>query len=287
MKVNELTRQIIGAAIEVHRELGPGKPEITYEAALARELGLRGLACQEQKPVPVIYKGVKLECGYRLDLLVAETVVVEIKAIERVNPVHRAQVLTYLKLGGSKLALLLNFNVAVLKEGIERFVLGLIEENKQPAERRRMPGRTTSAIGTDPLFNSTRTCGNIETEQLARVVIASAGEVYRELGPGLLASAYKECLCHELHLRGVAFERQRPLPLSYKGVPLPESDEVQLLVAGRVVVEPQALMRVERVHQARLLSQLRLGGWKLGLLINFNAPIFADVIRRFVRSGND
>src|SRR5437870_136426 len=103
MKPNELTREIIGAAIEVHRELGPGKPEAAYEAALARELGLRGLAHRVQKPVPMVYKGVKLECGYRVDVLVGETVV-EVKAVEVVIPVHRAQVLTYLKVGGWKVA---------------------------------------------------------------------------------------------------------------------------------------------------------------------------------------
>ena len=99
MEPNQLTREIIGSVIEVHRELGPGKPEIAYETALARELGLRGLAHQVQKPVPVIYKGVKLECGYHLDVLVAYTVVVEVKSVECVIPVHRSQVLTYLKLG--------------------------------------------------------------------------------------------------------------------------------------------------------------------------------------------
>src|SRR5438128_11048274 len=116
MKPNELTREIIGAAIEVHRELGPGKPETAYETALTHELTLRRIPHQTQKPVPVVYKGVKLDCGYRLDALVAETVVVEAKAVELVHPVHRAQTLTYLRLGGWKLALLLNFHVAVLKD---------------------------------------------------------------------------------------------------------------------------------------------------------------------------
>src|SRR5436190_8089404 len=100
MKPNELTRQIIGAAIEVHRELGPGKPEAAYEGALARELALRGIAHQAQKPVPIVYKGVKLECGYRLDVLVGNTVVVEAKSVGLIHPVNRAQVITYLKLGG-------------------------------------------------------------------------------------------------------------------------------------------------------------------------------------------
>src|SRR5438046_8769703 len=132
MKPNELTHAIIGAAIEVHRELGPGKPEIAYEGALAQELTLRGIAHQAQKPVPVIYKGIKLECGYRLDVLVANSVVVEAKSVEVVIPVHTAQVLTYMNIGGWKVALLLNFNVATLKEGIERFVLGVLREGDEP-----------------------------------------------------------------------------------------------------------------------------------------------------------
>src|SRR5260370_275593 len=100
VKPNEITHEIIGAAIEVHRGLGPGKAEAAYEHALAHELGLRGLPHRVQVPVPVVYKGVKLECGYRLDLLVMDGVVVEIKSVEFLNPVHRAQVITYLRLGG-------------------------------------------------------------------------------------------------------------------------------------------------------------------------------------------
>jgi GxxExxY protein len=124
MKPNELTGQIIGAAIEVHRELGPGKPEAAYEAALAIELTLRGIAHEAQRPVPVVYKGVQLECGYRLDLLVANSVVVEAKSVEIIHPLHRAQVLTYLRLGSWKVGLLINFNTLDLGDGLHRIVLG-------------------------------------------------------------------------------------------------------------------------------------------------------------------
>ena len=123
MKANELTHEIIGAAIAVHRELGPGKPEAAYEGALGHELGLRGVAHRIQRPVPVVYKGVKLECGYRLDLLVANTVVVEVKSVDLVNPVHRAQVLTYLKLSTIRLGILINFNSKLIKDGMKRIVL--------------------------------------------------------------------------------------------------------------------------------------------------------------------
>jgi GxxExxY protein len=118
----ELTHAIIGAAIEVHRTLGPGLLESVYEECLVRELTLRGIPVVRQKPIPLVYKDLKLECGYRLDLLVAGRVVVEIKAVESVAPIHEAVMLTYLRLSEVRLGLLLNFHVPVLKDGIRRFV---------------------------------------------------------------------------------------------------------------------------------------------------------------------
>ena len=191
VRPNELTHEIIGAAIEVHRELGPGKPEAAYERALAHELTLRGLATRMQKPVPVVYKGVKLECGFRLDVLVANTVVIEVKSIEGVLPVHRAQTLTYLKLGGWKLALLLNFNVAILKEGIERLVLGLEEKEESGAGAHNSSRNTARNPNPVPSLHSASDSGDREAETLACEIIASAIEVHRELGPGLLPSAYE------------------------------------------------------------------------------------------------
>ena len=122
--INEITGAIIGAAIEVHRQLGPGLLESAYLECLSRELVQRGIPFERQKPLPLEYKGVRLECGYRLDLLVAGCVVVEIKSLEALAPVHDAQLLTYLRLGGWRVGLLINFNVAVLKNGIHRKVLG-------------------------------------------------------------------------------------------------------------------------------------------------------------------
>lgn len=122
MGMNEITEAIIGSAIEVHRALGPGLLESAYEECLCRELVLRGLPFERQRDLPVEYKGVKLDCGYRLDLLVMKLVVVEIKAVERLLPIHEAQVLTYLKLGRWQVGLLMNFNVPVLKDGIKRIV---------------------------------------------------------------------------------------------------------------------------------------------------------------------
>ena len=126
--LNELTEAIIGAAMEVHRMLGPGLLESTYEMCLCHELSIRGIPFERQVPIPVEYKGVKLDCGYRADIVADESILVEIKAIDSMLSVHEAQLLSYLKLGGWKIGLLINFNVELLKHGIRRRVLGLVEE---------------------------------------------------------------------------------------------------------------------------------------------------------------
>jgi GxxExxY protein len=119
-RVNALTERIIGFCIEIHRALGPGLLESAYEECLCFELASAGIRFERQKPLPVEYKGVRLDCGYRLDLVVEGTIVVELKAIEKVLPIHEAQLLTYLKLTKLPLGLLINFNVPLLKEGITR-----------------------------------------------------------------------------------------------------------------------------------------------------------------------
>jgi GxxExxY protein len=119
----ELTEAIIGAAIEVHRELGPGLLESTYEICLAHELQLRGLKFRREIPLPVLYKGVRLECGYRIDLIVEEKVLLELKTVEKLIPIHEAQLLTYLKLSKIKIGLLINFNSPVIRNSIKRMAL--------------------------------------------------------------------------------------------------------------------------------------------------------------------
>jgi len=116
--VNDITHAVIGAAIEVHRSLGPGLLESAYHECLCQELLLRGVPFEYERKLPLEYKGIKLECGYRVDLLVAGLVVIEVKSIEAIAPIHEAQLLTYLRLGGWKVGLLINFNVVVLKDGI-------------------------------------------------------------------------------------------------------------------------------------------------------------------------
>lgn len=127
MEINEITQAIISAAIEVHRALGAGLLESVYEECLCRELTLRGIPFERQRQLPIEYKGLLLDSAYRLDLLVAGAVVVEIKAVEALLPIHDAQLLTYMWLGGWKVGLLINFNVRLLKQGIRRLVLGLEE----------------------------------------------------------------------------------------------------------------------------------------------------------------
>jgi GxxExxY protein len=127
VSVNQITQEVIGTAIAVHRALGPGLLESAYQECLSQELVLRGIPFERQVPLPLEYRGITCECGYRLDLLVAGAVVVEIKSIEATAPIHEAQLLTYLRLGGWCVGLLMNFNVVVLKDGIRRRVLGLKE----------------------------------------------------------------------------------------------------------------------------------------------------------------
>ena len=125
-RLSRITEAIIGAAIQVHRVLGPGLLESAYVACLAYELTKNGFLVEQQKPVPLIYEEVKLECGYRMDLLVEKSVVVEVKSVEALAPIHEAQTISYLRLSGCKLALLINFNVVVLKDGIRRFINGAL-----------------------------------------------------------------------------------------------------------------------------------------------------------------
>ncbi len=122
MELNQITKKIIGCAIEVHRDLGPGLLESAYEECLSYELISNGLYIKRQQPTPVIYKDIKLDCGYRIDILVENSVVVELKVVDVLNPVHEAQVLTYMKFANKPLGLLINFNVSLLKDGIRRYI---------------------------------------------------------------------------------------------------------------------------------------------------------------------
>ena len=135
LRINKITETIIGSAIEVHRILGPGLLESAYEECLCHELVHAGLVFRRQVEMPLAYKTVRLDCGYRLDLVVEETVVVELKTVDHLLPVHEAQLFTYLKLYGSPVGLLINFNVPVLKEGLKRLVNNFPEGSASPRLR--------------------------------------------------------------------------------------------------------------------------------------------------------
>ena len=123
MKFDELSNQVIGCALEVHRNLGPGLLESTYEQCLAHELKIANILFKLQHPLPVEYKNIKLDCGYRIDVLIDDSIIVELKSVDKILPIHQAQLLTYMKLAGISIGLLINFNVKYLKDGIKRMVL--------------------------------------------------------------------------------------------------------------------------------------------------------------------
>ena len=127
MEINKLTEIIIGASIEVHKALGPGLLESAYEECLCYELRLKSLRYDRQRQLPLTYKGIQLDCGYRIDLFVEERVIVELKTIDKLSPIHDAQLLTYMKLANSSVGLLINFNVPVLKNGVRRKVLNHVD----------------------------------------------------------------------------------------------------------------------------------------------------------------
>lgn len=127
-EINKLTSEIIGSAIEVHKTLGPGLLESAYEECLCRELALRNISFERQLQLPIEYKGVKLDCGYRVDLLVAKSIIIEIKSVESLLPIHQAQTLTYMRLGNWQVGLIINFNVHLLKHGIKRLLNGTLDK---------------------------------------------------------------------------------------------------------------------------------------------------------------
>lgn len=255
---NELTGRVIGAGISVHRGLGPGVDEVAYEEALGSKLAALGIRHERQKPLPIDYKGATLDCGFRLDLVVEHRLPLELKAVETILPIHEAQLLTYMRLGGFPLGLLINFEVALLRDGVRRMVF------TRPAA---------------PLASSSVDLRN-GFDSLSAELLHAALEVHRALGPGLLRSAYEECLCYELFLRGIAFERGCEVPLRFEDRVLSQCARVPLLVAGQVPVFCLSVASLTPLHEARLLARLRQNQWPYGFLLNFNARTMIEGIRR-------
>ena len=262
---NRLSGAVIAAAISVHRELGTGLEEAHYQEALGRQLTRDGIGHEEQTPLPLIYKGVKLDCGYRMDFLVDGRLVVEIKSADVVHPVHVAQLLTYLRISQREMGLLINFDVPVLKDGIQR--------------------KVWSHDG-EPPFEETNDFGeaNSDSSELANRLVACAFEVHRTLGPGLLRSAYEECLCYELSRHDVRFERKKSLSVRHGGDDLKTPTELRLLVEGGIPVECLSVSEFTDLHVSRLLARMRQHSWLYGFLFNFNARLLGKGgIRRVTR----
>jgi GxxExxY protein len=255
--MNGLTYGVIGAAMAVHRELGPGLEEQDYELALQEEMNAQEIRHVNQHPIPVIYKDMRLDAGFRMDLLIENVLVVELKAVERIHPVHEAQLLTYLRLAHQQIGLLINFDVPVLKDGIMRRVM-----TKEPVSE------STESLKSE--------------HDLEGQIIGAAIEVHRHIGPGLLRSAYEECLCCELSLRRIPFTRSQPLPIRYRDVTLPAPAKIELIVAGQLPVMIVSNSLHLELNEARFLGRLRNGQWENGLLFNFGEKTLSGGLRSVV-----
>jgi GxxExxY protein len=260
---NELTGLVIGAAIDVHRELGPGNDEAAYEEALSLQLSRKGISHECQQRMPVRYRGKLLDCGLRLDILVEERLPLELKSIEYTLRVHEAQLLTYMRMGAFPLGLLINFDVALLKEGIHRKAL-------------------TSCPSTagEPVHAEAK---DSDYDALSIAILDAAVAVHRSIGPGLLRSIYEECLCHELKLCGLNFARKQQVPLTFGGKTLRHPAEIPLLVDGQVPVFCLSVTELTARHEATLRHRLRQGNFPFGYLLNFNAPTLKQGVRRMTR----
>jgi GxxExxY protein len=200
-----------------------------------------------------------------MDLWIENRLIVELKSVETLLPIHEAQLLTYLRIAERELGLLINFDVPVLKQGVRRRVW--TGDQSRPSK---------NSSGKDAGFD--------KFEPLSGEVLAAAVEVHRTLGPGLLRSAYEACLCHELSLRGVKFERKIKLPARFRDITVADAVKIPLLVGGEMPVVCLSVPELTLLHRARLLGRLRQGGWRSGLLLNYNVTSFSKGMRRVVNS---
>jgi GxxExxY protein len=258
---SELTGELISAGIAVHRELGPGLNEEDYERALSVELSARGIDHQCQVRLPLVYKDAHLDCGYRIDLVVMRKLLVELKAVEKIHPVHEAQLITYLRLSGIQLGLLVNFAEALIRDGIMR------RAHSRAFSQQSRPMR--------PLDNA--------LDPLSFEVIEAAIEVLHVLGSGLLQSAYESAMEHELKLRGIKVLRRLPANLNYRGKVIPSVKEIPMVVDERIMICCVSVKTVEPVILARQRSLLKAASVDIGLCLNFNAESMALDIKRISR----
>lgn len=252
---DKITGQVIGAAMSVHRDYGPGLDEADYERALHLELLALGVEHECQVPLPLLYKGAKLDCGYRMDVVVHGSLLLELKAVEKLHPIYEAQLLTYLRLARLELGLLMNFNVLRLKEGIVRRANTI-------SVRRTKTAREASS-----------------RQSLDAEVIDAIVEVQSILGPGLLRSAYEACLAHELGLRGVKVERNLPLNFVHRDQLITSSKQLPMIVEGRIMLACLCAEGLSKLQLARARSLLKTSGYEQGYCINFHAPNLSGEIK--------
>lgn len=257
---SDLTGQVIAAAITVHREFGPGLDEADYERALHLELLAMGIEHECQVPLPLIYKDAKLDCGYRMDIVVSGGLLLELKAVEKLHPLHEAQLITYLRLAKLKLGLLMNFGSLVLRDGIVRKASSTSQVSKP-----RVPGPRKEAM-----------------DDLSHEVIDAALEVQHHLGPGVLRSAYETALAHELMLRGFKVEQKLPANIFYRQQLIPSVKELPMIVEESLMIACVCARKVETIHLARLRSLLKAAGVEEGMCINFHADSMAAEIKRLI-----
>ncbi len=255
---SNLSGQLIASAIAVHREFGPGVNEEDYECALSIELRARGIEHECQVPLPLIYKGTLLDCGYRIDIVIAGRLLVELKAVEKLHPVHEAQLITYLRLSGIKLGLMVNFAEMMVRDGIVRRAL-------------------SGALNPSPRSDRPK---DVALDPLSFEVIDAAIEVQHLLGSGLLRSAYEAALEHELKLRGLKVERRLPANLVYREQLIPSAKEIPMVVDGRLMVGCVCVKSVEPILLARQRSLLKAAHVETGLCCNFHAESMAAEVRR-------
>lgn len=212
-----------------------------------------------QVPLPLIYKGANLDCGYRMDLVVAGQLLLELKSVEKIHPLHEAQLLTYLRLAQIKLGLLMNFGNLVLRDGIVR--------------------RANSASRVLKSRNSKT--ANTVMDDLSHEVIDAAIEVQHILGTGLLRSAYEAALAHEIQLRGLKVEQRLPASVIYREQLITSTKQIPLVIEGRLMVATVCAKKLDPIHLARQRSLLKAAQIENGLCFNFHAISMAAEAKCF------
>lgn len=262
---SDLTARVIGAAMTVHRELGPGLDEKDYEQAIHLEFLAAGIEHECQVALPLMYKGAQLDCGYRMDVVVENEVLLELKALEKLHPLHEAQLMTYLRLSKLKLGLLMNFGNLMLRDGIARRANSTVNVSNP-----RSPSANHPAM-----------------DEVSHQVIGAALEVQHILGQGLLRSAYEAALAHEIRLRGLKVEQRVPTTLVYREQRILSSKEIPLLVEGSLMVTCLCVKKLEPVHLAQQRSLLKAAHIERGLCLNFHAESIATEIKRILKAPSE